>query len=227
MNTVRSVRPLTGISFHEVGRARIVELICGLFAGPGELMILCMMKGEHFSVPEKGASEANDGLSQEEIEIILRGMRAVFGEAGRTSLAKVLAGSRAKTVKEEWKSNPSYGAFLEKSHQEILEMVDWCLDEEYIRLENHNGYPLLLFAERGLAIDIELAAREFLEEMREKGFLWTKEEMVGRIPIRTMERIVELMKEEGVEKWRSVLETWRKRGTKRMKGWIDEAFELA
>ena len=31
------------------------------------------------------------------------------------------------------------------------------------------------------------------------------------------------MKEEGVENWRSVLETWHKRGTKRMKGWIEEA----
>ena len=45
---------------------------------------------------------AVSGLSREEIETILRGMRAVFGEAGRTSLAKVLAGSKAKTVKEEW-----------------------------------------------------------------------------------------------------------------------------
>ena len=163
------------------------------------------------------------GLSREEIEIILRGMRAVFGEAGRPSLARVLAGSKAKTVKEEWKTNPSYGAFLEKSQQEILEMVDWCLEEEFIRLEKREGYPILLYAERGLAIDIELAAREFLEEMREKGFLWTKEEMVGRIPVRTLERMVELMKEEGVENWRGVLETWHERGTRRMKGWIEEA----
>ena len=106
-------------------------------------------------------------------------------------------------------------------------MVDWCLDEEFIRLEKRDGYPILLYAERGLAMDIDLAAGEFLEEMREKGFLWTKEEMVGRIPIRTLERIVELMKDEGVEKWRGVLETWHERGTKRMKGWIDEAFGVA
>jgi hypothetical protein len=167
---------------------------------------------------------SSDGLPQKEIEAISRGMRAVFGEAGRTSLARILAGSRAKSVKEEWKSNPSYGAFLEKSHDEILEMIDWCLDEEYLRIERRNGYPLLLFAERGLALDIELAAHEFLEEMREKGFLWTKEEMVGVIPIRTLERIVELMKEEGVEKWREVLEVWHERGTKRMKGWIEKAW---
>ena len=41
-------------------------------------------------------------------------------------------------------------------------MIDWCLDEEFIRLENRDGFPILLYTERGLAIDIELAAREFL-----------------------------------------------------------------
>ncbi|MFT6241052.1 MAG: hypothetical protein ACJAQT_003147 [Akkermansiaceae bacterium] len=86
-------------------------------------------------------------------------------------------------------------------------MIDWCLDEEFIRLEDRDGYPLLVYAERGLAIDIELAAREFSEEMREKGFLWTKEEMVGVIPLRTLTRVLELMKGEGGENWRSVLET--------------------
>ena len=178
-------------------------------------------------IDENSTREQGSGLCAEEIEVILRGMRAVFGEAGRPSLARVLAGSKAKTVKEEWKTNPSYGAFLEKSHDEILEMVDWCLEEEFIRLEKRDGYPILLYAERGLAMDIELAAREFLVEMREKGFLWTKEEMVGRIPIRTLARMVELMKEEGVENWRGVLETWHERGTKRMKGWIEDVFGVA
>ncbi len=72
--------------------------------------------------------------------------------------------------------------------------------------------------ERGLAIDIELAAREFLEEMRERGFLWTKEEMVGVNPLPTLERVLELMKEEGIENWRGVLETRHERGTRRVKG---------
>ena len=115
---------------------------------------------------------ANDGLSRKEIEIILRGMRSVFAEAGRTSLAKLLAGSRAKTVREEWKKNPSYGGFLEKSHREIFGMIDWCLEMGLIELERRDGHPLLVYGERGLAIDMELAAREFLEEMREKGFFW-------------------------------------------------------
>jgi len=49
-------------------------------------------------------------------------------------------------------------------------MIDLCLDEEFIRLEKRDGYPILLFAERGLAIDIELAAGEFLEKIGEKVF---------------------------------------------------------
>ncbi|MGJ8698178.1 MAG: RQC domain-containing protein [Verrucomicrobiaceae bacterium] len=173
-------------------------------------------------IDENSRRERGDGVSREEVEVILRGMRAVFGEAGRTGLARVLAGSKAKTVKEEWKKNPSYGAFLERSQPEILEMIDWCLDEEYLRVEKRDGYPLLLYAERGLAIDVELAAREFLEEMRERGFFWTKEELLNVIPHRTLERVLELMKEEGVENWREVLETWHERGTRRMKGWIGE-----
>lgn len=161
-------------------------------------------------------------LPQQDIEAIIRGMRAVFGEAGRTSLARILAGSRAKTVKESWKSNPSFGAFLEKSHDEILQMIDWCLDEELIRVEKREGYPLLFYAERGLAIDIELAAREFMESMRERGFFWSKEELLSVIPHRTMQRVLELINGEGVEHWRDVLKTWHERGTRRMKGWIEE-----
>jgi len=136
----------------------------------------------------------------------------------------VLAASKAKSVKsvkEEWKKNPSYGAFLEKSHREILAMIDWCLAAQLIQLESRDGYPLLVYWERGLAIEIELAAREFLEAMRERGFLWTKEELVGQIPLRTLTRVLELMKEEGVENWRGVLETWYERGSRRMKGWIE------
>jgi hypothetical protein len=180
---------------------------------------------EHFPVGGDSEGGGGSGLSRKEVEIILRGMRAVFGEAGRTSLAKVLAGSRAKTVKEEWKTNPSYGAFLEKSHREILVMIDWCLAEQLIQLESRDGYPLLIYAERGLTISIELTAREFLEAMRERGFFWTKEEMVGQIPLRTLERVLELMKEEGVENWRGVLETWHERGSGRMKGWVEEILE--
>jgi hypothetical protein len=172
-----------------------------------------------------GNCGAGNGLSRKEIEIILRGMRAVFGEAGRTSLAKLLAGSGAKTVKEEWKKNPSYGGFFEKTHREVLGMIDWCLENGLIELESRDGYPLLVYGERGLAIDMGLAAREFLEEMREKGFFWTKEELVQQIPHRTLTRVLELMKEEGVEKWRGVLETWHERGSRRMKGWIEEATE--
>lgn len=163
-----------------------------------------------------------NGLSREEIEAIMRGMRAVFTEGGRTSLAKLLAGSKAKNVKAEWRENISYGAFFEKSHKEILVMLDWCLDEGYIRIEKRDGYPLLHYAERGLAIDIELAAGEFLEEMRERGFFWTKEELLNQIPHRTMQRVLELMKEEGLENWREVLKVWNERGTKKMKGWISE-----
>jgi hypothetical protein len=130
-----------------------------------------------------------------------------------------------KAVKEEWKTNPSYGAFLEKSHREILAMIDWCLEEQLIQLESRGGYPLLVYGERGLAIDIELAAREFLEAMRERGCLWTKEELVRQIPLRTLERVLELMKEEGVEKWRGVLTTCHEWGSRRMKGWIGETTE--
>jgi len=100
-------------------------------------------------------------------------------------------------------------------------MIDWCLAAQLIQLESRDGYPLLVYGERGLAIEIELAAREFLEAMRERGFLWTKEELVGQIPLRTLTRVLELMKEEGVENWRGVLETWYERGSRRMKGWIE------
>jgi hypothetical protein len=58
------------------------------------------------------------------------------------------------------------GAWLRKELA-LNAMIDWCLAEQLIQLEDRDGYPLLVYGERGLAIDIELAAREFLEEILE------------------------------------------------------------
>jgi hypothetical protein len=98
----------------DVGRARrlegqprtphIVKGDFGLRGRAGKPMNSGNIKDDHESFDRfaEGNGSAGSGLSQDEIETIMRGMRAVFGEAGRPSLARVLVGSRAKTVKEEW-----------------------------------------------------------------------------------------------------------------------------
>ncbi len=105
-------------------------------------------------------------LSDEEIRIILRGADDLIFSGGRGLLAKVLKGSRQKAVLEhELDRSPAYGALSEKSLEQITAKIDWLIINGYFRIEYDYRLPLLVYGERGWAIERETYADELLERL--------------------------------------------------------------
>ena len=75
-------------------------------------------------------------LLNEEIKIILRGADDLIMEGGRSLLAKILKGSKDKTILEKGlNSNPVYGYFKGLSIYEITSKIDRLGDvEKYLNV---------------------------------------------------------------------------------------------
>ncbi len=105
-------------------------------------------------------------LSDEEIRIILRGADELIFIGGRGLLAKVLKGSRQKAILEhELDRSPAYGALSELSLEKITARIDWLIINGYFRIEYDYRLPLLVYGERGWAIERETYADELLERL--------------------------------------------------------------
>ncbi len=106
------------------------------------------------------------GLADEEIRIILRAADELIFSGGRGLLAKVLKGSRQKAVlQHELDRSPAYGALSKLSLDEITARIDWMIINGYFRIEYDYRLPLLVYGERGWAIERETYADELLERL--------------------------------------------------------------
>ena len=100
------------------------------------------------------------------IRIILRGADDLIFSGGRGLLARVLKGSRQKAVLElELDRSPAYGALSKLSLDEITARIDWMIIYGYFRIEYDSHLPLLVYGERGWAIELETYANELLERL--------------------------------------------------------------
>jgi hypothetical protein len=102
-------------------------------------------------------------LPFEEIRVILRGADNLIARGGRSLLAKLLKGSRAKDVLSVGlDSNPAYGHFRDLSNEEILARIDWTILNGYLAIRYDYRLPLLVYTDRGWEIERETYARELL-----------------------------------------------------------------
>jgi hypothetical protein len=102
-------------------------------------------------------------LSDDEIVAILRATDPIIASGGRTLLAKILKGSKDKAVlAHELDSNPYYGAFADRSIKLITNMIDYCIMNDYLRIEYDKKMPILLYTDRGWAIERITYANELL-----------------------------------------------------------------
>lgn len=102
-------------------------------------------------------------LPPDEIAAVLRGADTMIARGGRTQLAKLLKGSREATVLEHGLDRcPSYGYYRQLSHDEILRRVDWTILHGFLRIEYAGRLPVLVFTERGWAIEVETMTEELL-----------------------------------------------------------------
>ena len=105
-----------------------------------------------------------ENLPYEEIVAILRGADDLIMSGGRSLLARVLKGSRAKKVLElGLDESPVYGYYAHLTIEEILARVDWVIVKEYLEIEYDYRLPLLRYTERGWEIERETYAEELLQ----------------------------------------------------------------
>jgi len=61
---------------------------------------------------------------------------AIIGMAGRAGVVLIINGSRSKkALRHEWDKLPDYGALAHLPAKKIGELVDWCLQYGWLRIE--------------------------------------------------------------------------------------------
>lgn len=111
------------------------------------------------------AGEIKD-LPQEDIRMILRGADELISIGGRSMLAKILKGSKDKTIfKYKLNECPAYGYYQDMKLDDISKCIDWMIKEDYLRIEYDYRLPLLVFSEKGWQIEKETFAQELYQRM--------------------------------------------------------------
>jgi len=108
-------------------------------------------------------SKGIKNLSSDEIKIILRGADDLIMSGGRTLLAKILKGSRAKEVLNlGLERSPAYGYYRQLSLEDILARIDFVILNGYLTIEYDYRLPLLRYTAAGWEIEQETYADELL-----------------------------------------------------------------
>jgi hypothetical protein len=112
-------------------------------------------------------------LPDDELGAILRGADDLVMSGGRSLLAKILKGARAKDVLAHGlDASPVYGYYKDLRLDDILARIDWVILNGYLRLEYDYRLPLLVYTDSGWEIERETYANELLQgfdELLESG----------------------------------------------------------
>lgn len=163
-----------------------------------------------YTLDSKGIKE----LPYEEIAAILRGADELIMQGGRTLLAKILKGSREKTVLElNLDRSPVYGFYNNLTIEQILARIDWVILEGYLALEYSGRLPLLVYTNKGWDIEKETYTDELLQGfnvMLDSGadafnMLYLKDRDRGMIL-----RLLEKVEASGNTAYIPLLEAWKK-----------------
>jgi hypothetical protein len=137
-------------------------------------------------------------------------------------LAKVLKGSRQKAVLEhELDRSPAYGALSELSLDEITARIDWLIINGYFRIEYDYRLPLLVYGERGWAIERETYADEFFERLdgliadADNDALADLSWLTERNP-EVLRLVITRIEDSKDSKYLPILQHWKKSASKRM-----------
>ena len=153
-------------------------------------------------------------LLNEEIKVILRGADDLIMEGGRSLLAKILKGSRDKTILEKGlKNNPVYGYYKGLSIYEITSKIDWLIINRYLEIEYSYRLPMLIYGPKGWEIEKDTYTDELLagfDKLIESGInsfnmLYLKDRARDMIML-----LLDKIQARGDIKYIPILEAWRK-----------------
>ena len=157
------------------------------------------------------AGEIKD-LPQEDIRMILRGADELISTGGRSMLAKILKGSKDKTIfKYKLNECPAYGYYQDMKLDDISKCIDWMIKEDYLRIEYDYRLPLLVFSEKGWQIEKETFAQELYQRMcldveeKKARVIFEMKEVNRQVVMCVLDKI----EKEGTEEFLPYLEAWK------------------
>jgi len=113
-----------------------------------------------YTLDDKGI----ENLPRDDIIAILRGADDLIMSGGRTMLAKVLKGSRAKRVLElGLNESPVHGYYAHLPLGEVTARIDWTILNGYLAIEYDYRLPVLRYTRWGWEIERETFAEELLQ----------------------------------------------------------------
>lgn len=157
------------------------------------------------------AGEIKD-LPQEDIRMILRGADALISTGGRSMLAKILKGSKDKTIfKYKLNECPAYGYYQDMKLDDISKCIDWMIKEDYLRIEYDYRLPLLVFSEKGWQIEKETFAQELYQRMcldveeKKARVIFEMKEVNRQVVMCVLDKI----EKDGTKEFLPYLEAWK------------------
>lgn len=170
------------------------------------------------------AGEIKD-LPQDDIRMILRGADELISTGGRSMLAKILKGSKDKTIfKYKLNECPAYGYYQDMKLDDISKCIDWMIKEDYLRIEYDYRLPLLVFSEKGWQIEKETFAQELYQRMcldveeKKARVLFEMKEVNRQVVMCVLDKI----EKEGTEEFLPYLEAWKMLEVKKVAARIAE-----
>ncbi len=101
-------------------------------------------------------------LEMKEIEVIIHAADHIVYSGGRNILAKILKGSRGKKILDNQHDKvPGYGYFKDIRLEEIKNKIDWCIINNYLKIEYDRRLPLIILSEKGW----EIARRLMIDKL--------------------------------------------------------------
>lgn len=170
------------------------------------------------------AGEIKD-LPQEDIQMILRGADELISTGGRSMLAKILKGSKDKTIfKYKLNECPAYGYYQDMKLDDISKCIDWMIKEDYLRIEYDYRLPLLVFSEKGWQIEKETFAQELYQRMcldveeKKARVIFEMKEVNRQVVMRVLDKI----EKDGTKEFLPYLEAWKMLEVKKVAARIAE-----
>lgn len=170
------------------------------------------------------AGEIKD-LPQEDIRMILRGADELISTGGRSMLAKILKGSKDKTIfKYKLNECPAYGYYQDMKLDDISKCIDWMIKEDYLRIEYDYRLPLLVFSEKGWQIEKETFAQELYQRMcldveeKKARVLFEMKEVNRQVVMCVLDKI----EKDGTKEFLPYLEAWKMLEVKKVAARIAE-----
>lgn len=170
------------------------------------------------------AGEIKD-LPQEDIRMILRGADELISTGGRSMLAKILKGSKDKTIfKYKLNECPAYGYYQDMKLDDISKCIDWMIKEDYLRIEYDYCLPLLVFSEKGWQIEKETFAQELYQRMcldveeKKARVIFEMKEVNRQVVMCVLDKI----EKDGTKEFLPYLEAWKMLEVKKVAARIAE-----